>query len=121
MPSQYQIVNAVTATALKKLPYAIAEQLLSIEPTLIAINAYTQKRFGESFWYGGFNPQSFNDNYRVIYEPGSMDLCPFWPFHYSTIWVERFPFDDPNYSAKFGIHKRLTKPLLTPGWSYVES
>lgn len=114
MLNQSDILSITSSLVFRKLPPEVTAQLLRVVEVLQAINEYTLLRHNELFWDGGFTAEAFNKNYRVVCPPTSMDIdmSVGFPWAYKTIFVERVPFTPGKDYAKFGIHKKLKKPLL---------
>jgi hypothetical protein len=115
MISQALLLSIASSFVFKRLPVEVVAQLLNLSSTLEVINEYTQETYGDKFWDGSFTKDSFNTLYRVVCPPTSMDfdMSVGFPFCYKTIFVERYPFTEGKNYAKFGIHKKLKKPLLS--------
>jgi hypothetical protein len=113
MISQALLLSIASSFAFKRLPVEVVAQLLNLTATLEVINEYTQETYGDKFWDGRFEPDAFNTLYRLVCPPTSMDFdFSMWPPIYKTVFVERYPFEEGKNYAKFGIHKKLTQPLL---------
>ena len=105
------ITTLALSTIFRKLPLDLVEAIVKNTTVLDTINDYTQERYSEDFWYGGY---TFNSDYRLVCPPTSFDIdfSVGFPFSYKTLFLERTPFTPGENYAKFGLHKKLRKPLL---------
>lgn len=111
MITKSTLLAIATSTIFRKVPLDTIELVLKNQVVLRTMNAYTNKRYGKDFWYGEL---SFNPDFRLVCPPMSFDFnrSVGFPFLVKTIFIEHKPFTEGQDYAKFGIHWRLTEPLL---------
>jgi len=103
------LIKIAATTMFRKLPFDMIKEVVDNTTVLETMNRYTQERYQEDFWLGG---DAFNENYRLVCPPTAFDFVGFFPFMVKTVFLERTPFTPGVDSAKFGLHKKFTKPLL---------
>ena len=113
----FNVLLLAKTAVFRQLPVDVIELLLKSETVLRTMNEYTEKRYNDSFWYGG---KEFNNNYRLVCPPTSVDFIPQlgWPLFVKTCFLERTPFTEGEDFAKFGLHWKLDKPLLCDDLRY---
>jgi hypothetical protein len=114
MLNQSLILSIASSYAFQKLPVELVAQILNLKSVLEAMNEYTVDRYSELFWNGEYNKEAFSPRFRLVCPPTSVDFdfSVGFPFAYKTIFLEVAPFTPGCNFAKFGIHKKLKKPLL---------